>query len=194
MQDDNKEWLSALVDEHADLRDLAQVIHNDENRDTWYRYNLIRDVMREETADTIDLDLLHNIESAVAEEPEIVSLAAHRTLKQRLIDHHLVKKIPVYLTKTSQLAVAAAVAFFTVTGVQQYQNSFDSHSPLPVLQTVGPVNGTISPVNNMVSPVDNNLLYRQQLQQDILLQQQRIKALLADHQKQLKQHANKVEQ
>ena len=193
MQDDKKEWLSAMVDNHADLKDLDQIVDNDENLDTWSRYHLMGDVMREETTPELDLNLIDNIESALAKEPTIVTLAAHRSLKQRIIESPIVQKSSRYIGKSAQFAVAASVALVTVMGVQQYQQSADEYSPLPVLQTTGPVNGTISPVSFDANlNTANSAQDHQQMQRDILLQQQRIKALLVDHQKQLKQHANTV--
>ena len=193
MQDDKKEWLSAMVDNHADLKDLDQIVNNDENLDTWSRYHLMGDVMREETTPELDLNLIDNIESALADEPTIVTLAAHRSLKERIIQSPIVQKSSRYLGKGAQFAVAASVALVTVMGVQQYQESADEYSPLPVLQTTGPVSGTISPVSLDANlNTANSAQDQQQLQRDILLQQQRIKALLVDHQEQLKQHANTV--
>jgi sigma-E factor negative regulatory protein RseA len=94
-----------------------------------------------------------------------------------------------YLGKSAQFAIAASVALVTVMGVQQYQQSADEYSPLPVLQTTGPVSGTISPVS---LNTNNSVQDQREVQRDILRQQQRIKALLVDHQQQLKQNANAV--
>lgn len=188
MQDDKKEWLSALVDSHADLKDLDQVIHDDDNKDTWSRYHLIGDVMRDEVSTSIDVNLVGNIEAAIAQEPTIVTLAAHRSLKERIIDSPFVRKSSHYLGKSAQFAIAASVALVTVMGVQQYQQSADDYSPLPVLQTTGPVSGTITPVS--LTADSNNVVDQREVQRDVLRQQQRIKALLFDHQQQLKLNGN----
>lgn len=190
MQDDKKEWLSALVDSHADLKDLDQVVNHQDNQDTWSRYHLIGDVMRDEVNGVVDMNLVDSIEAAMVNEPTIVTLAAHRSLRQRIIQSPLAKKATHYAGKSAQFAIAASVALVTVMGVQQYQMSADEYSPLPVLQTSGPVSGSISPVSLVTN---NPVLDQRELQRDVLRQQQRIEALLVDHQQQLKNHANAVD-
>ena len=190
MQDDKKEWLSALVDSHADLADLDQVISDEDNKDTWTRYHLIGDVMREEANAAFDTNLVNNIEAALAQEPTIVTLAAHRTLRQRVRESSIVQIGSKFVGKTAQFAIAASVALVTVMGVQQYQLSANDSSVLPVLQTTGPVNGIISPVS--LSANNPTVVDKQAVQRDLLRQQQRIKALLFDHQQQLKLNGNSV--
>jgi sigma-E factor negative regulatory protein RseA len=192
MQDDKKEWLSALVDSHADLKDLDQVINDEDNKDTWSRYHLIGDVMRDEVDVPFDANLVNNIEAAIEQEATIVTLAAHRSFRQRLSESPLVQKTSKFVGKTAQFAIAASVALVTVMGVQQYQMSANDNSPLPVLQTTGPVNGIISPVS--LSANNETVVDQQAVQRDLLRQQQRIKALLFDHQQQLKFNANYVKQ
>jgi sigma-E factor negative regulatory protein RseA len=191
MQDDKKEWLSALVDSHADLKDLDQVINSDDNKDTWSRYHLMGDVMRGDAGDTIDVNLVSSIEAAIAQEPTIITLAAHRSLRQRFVESPLVQKSSHYIGRTAQFAIAASVALVSLMGVQQYQESADDYSPLAVLQTTGPVNGTISPVSLTVA---NPAVDQREFQRDVLRQQQRINALLFDHQQQLKFNANRAKE
>jgi len=191
MQDDKKEWLSALVDSHADLKDLDQVVNQEENLDTWSRYHLIGDVMREEASTELDLNLVDNIEAAIAQEPTIVDFGARRSLRQRIVQSPIVQKSSHYIGKSAQFAIAASVALVTVMGVQQYQQSADEYSPLPVLQTTGPVSGSIAPVS---LEANTSAQTQREMQRDVLLQQQRIKALLVDHKQQLKQNANSGDQ
>ena len=188
MQDDKKEWLSALVDSHADLKDLDQVINSDDNKDTWSRYHLMGDVMRGD-GDSIDVNLVNSLEAAIAQEPTIITLAAHRSLRQRFVESPLVQKSSHYIGRSAQFAIAASVALVSVMGVQQYQESADDYSPLAVLQTTGPVNGNISPVSLTVNT--NLAVDQREVQRDVLRQQQRINALLFDHQQQLKLNANR---
>lgn len=182
MQDDKKEWLSALVDSQADVNDLNQVIASEENKDTWSRYHLIGDVMRDE-ASQIDLDLVGKIEAAIDEEPTVVSLAAHRSFKQRVMQSAIVQQSSRWIGKGAQFAVAASVALVTVISVQEYRQA-DEQSPLPVLQTVGPVAGTIEPVS--LSSEETGMQDPRQAHIDRIRQQQRIKALLIDHEQQLR--------
>ena len=94
-----------------------------------------------------------------------------------------------YIGRSAQFAIAASVALVSVMGVQQYQESADDYSPLAVLQTTGPVNGNISPVSLTVNT--NLAVDQREVQRDVLRQQQRINALLFDHQQQLKLNANR---
>lgn len=203
MQDDKKEWLSALVDSQADLKDLDQVVHCDDNKDTWLRYHLIGDVMRDDNATPVDINLVDSIEAAIAKEATIVSLAAHRSWREKLKDSVIVQKGSKFVGKSAQFAVAASVALVTVLSVQQYQDSAEEYAVLPVLQTVGPVAGTIAPVSlssdnfssdhfssgkGPSSGNSNAVVDQRQIQLDILRQQQRIKAILFDHQQQLRKN------
>ncbi len=191
MQDDKKEWLSALVDSQADLKDLDQVINSEDNKDTWLRYHLIGDVIRDDVAASIDISLVDKIESAIAEEATIVSLAAHRSWRQKLSESAFVRKGSQFIGQSAQFAVAASVALVTVFSVQQYQQSANEYSPLPVLQTTGPIAGTIAPVSLSsdalsANNTSNTVVDKRQVQLDLLRQQQRIKAMLLDHQQQLR--------
>lgn len=192
MQDDKKEWLSALVDSHADLKDLDQVINSDDNKDTWSRYHLMGDIMRGDAGDSIDVNLVNSIEAAIAQEPTIITLAAHRSLRQRFVESPLVQKSSHYIGRSAQFAIAASVALVSVMGVEQYQESANDYSPLAVLQTTGPVNGNISPVSLSVNA--NQAFDQREVQRDVLRQQQRINALLFDHQQQLKLNGNRAKE
>lgn len=191
MQDDKKEWLSALVDDHADLKDLEQVIGDEQNQQTWSRYHLIGDVMRGDVAEQIDLDLVGNIEAALADEPVLVSLDAHRSWRERIKQSAVMQNSVKYLGKTANFAIAASVALVTVISVQNLQQSDDEYTPLPVFEATGPVSGTMSPVNLSTSP--EVVVDKREMQRDLLLQQQRINALLFDHQRQLKLNGSDVE-
>lgn len=199
MQDDKKEWLSALVDNHADLKDLDQVIGSEQNKETWSRYHMIGDVMRGDSAETLDLDLVGNIEAALDKEPVLVSLAAHRSWRERIMESKVVQNGSKYLGKTAQFAIAASVALVTVFSFQQYQQVDDEYSPLPVFEATGPVSGTISPVSlsNNPAPVpgaaSGTVIDKREVQRDMMLQQQRINALLFDHQQQLKLNGSAVD-
>jgi sigma-E factor negative regulatory protein RseA len=184
MQDDKKEWLSALVDSQADLKDLDQVIHIDDNKDTWSRYHMIGDVMRGDVAKTVDLQLTASIEAAIADEDTIVMMDEKRTWRQKVLDSAFIRKSSQFIGQSAQFAVAASVALVTVFSVQQYQQSENEHSVLPVLQTTGPVAGTLAPVS--LSFNNNAVVDKRQVQLDMVRQQQRIKAMLVDHQQQLK--------
>ena len=199
MQDDNKEWLSALVDGHADLKDLDQVIDSKDNRDTWLRYHLIGDIMRDETDTPVDIQLVNSIEAALAEEATIVTLAARRPLIQRIRESAVVQKSSRFVGKSAQFAIAASVALVSVMGVQHYQQSVDEYSPLPVLQTNGPISGSLAPVSLSSGTLSegynsnqNTAEEERAIRLELLRQQQRINALLFDHQQQLKVNGGSV--
>ncbi len=72
----NQEQISALLDGESRDPDAIDALCTDaEQRDTWQRYALIGELMREDKVQTVDLDIAARVAAALEQEPAIVSTA-----------------------------------------------------------------------------------------------------------------------
>lgn len=180
MSESKFETVSSLVDnfQHNDA-ELEGVLNDKQLSDTWERYHLIGDVMREETAESIQLDLSSQISAAIAEEPTILAPKETKSAGERF------KAKVVQLVKpVGQMAIAASAAGLMILGVQQNVADSDTVVPSPVIQTV-PLGGIADPVSFNYQQND-----RASQQQAYMEQQRRFQALLSDHKQQVKLHSS----
>ncbi|WP_448247157.1 sigma-E factor negative regulatory protein [Thalassotalea agariperforans] len=176
MTESKFETVSSLVDNYQlDDKELIDVSNDEQMSDTWSRYHLIGDVLRDDAPSTIDLDISLNIASAIAAEPTVLA-PQRKTVTQQ------VKATVIKLAKPfGQVAIAASAATLMIVGVQQNVAQTEQIIPNQVVQTM-PVFGTADPVSLNVSQKPSQEAKRQAYME----QQRRFQALLADHQQQLK--------
>tara|TARA_R110000782_G_scaffold235939_4_gene322000 strand:+ start:1867 stop:2445 length:579 start_codon:yes stop_codon:yes gene_type:complete len=120
MSEYNNEQLSALVDgEYEGNNDKAfeQLIHSQEMKNTWSRYHLIGDCLREQLPEKISVQLSSRISKALLDEPTV--LAPQKTKQFNL-------------KPLAGFAIAASVAMAAVFTVQQ-SNETNSISTVPAL-------------------------------------------------------------
>ncbi|GGB35719.1 anti-sigma-E factor RseA [Oceanisphaera marina] len=186
----NKEQISALVDGEIQDKVLLEQLGNEPDlADTFGRYHLYGDVLRNEIPSHLQLDLSDRIAAALNDEPAMVAAPAtssfdeggKATEKDNVVRPRFGRVSPL-LRYVGQFAVAASVSAALIVGVQQYsQNDLQS----PVLNTI-PLNGGAAPVslNYQMEP-------RQQVNEQALLEQQRrIHELLMDHELQQRLRQN----
>lgn len=154
---------------------LDQLIADKELSDTWDRYHLIGDVMRDEIPQQIHLDLSDKIAQAITKEPTILAPKASTQIINKVKDN-VVK----FIKPFGQIAIAASAAGLMILGVQQNVADNDTLAPAQAFQTV-PFGGVADPVS--FNYQDNS---RKAQQQAFVEQQRRFQALLSDHQQQLK--------
>ncbi|WP_319783318.1 sigma-E factor negative regulatory protein [Oceanisphaera sp. IT1-181] len=191
----HKEQISALVD--GELQDkvlLEQLSSEPALADTFARYHLYGDALRNDLPTHLHLDLSDNILAALADEaPHSVSTistgsanAQSQDSAEQAVASNVVRgrfgRLAPMMRYAGQFAIAASVSAALIVGVQQYSQQ-DMQSP--VLNTI-PLSGSATPVS---------LNYRAQSQQPtneqvLLEQQRRIHELLMDHelQQRLRQH------
>jgi sigma-E factor negative regulatory protein RseA len=177
----SQEWVSASVDGEVDNKTLAQLSADVDSHDEWQRYHMIGDAMRGETPATIDLDLFASIAAAIELEPTIIApqakqseLAEQAGTQQRAASGSNV--VP-FFKQFGQYAIAATVAMVAIVGVQNYDQSNDPESPLPVLMT-RPLVGSVSPVSYQTGAVKNQQNYSDQ---QVIEQRRRINSYIQDH-------------
>ena len=175
MSESKLETVSLLVDNYqVDDKELANVVEDAELSDTWQRYNLIGDVMREDTTDTIQLDLSAQIADAIAEEPTILAPAPKKTLGETVK-----AKVVEFVKPAGQFAIAASAAGLMIIGVQTNVAKQEPTAPTQIIQT--------APFGGVAQPVSLNYQEQQvNSRAAIAEQQRRFHALLQDHKQQMK--------
>ncbi|MGJ8691948.1 MAG: sigma-E factor negative regulatory protein [Thalassotalea sp.] len=178
MTESKFETVSGLVDNFQSTQDdVIEVSKNEQMSETWSRYHLIGDVLRDEAPAQIDLNLSINIASAIAAEPTV--LAPQRKTAGQKIKATVIKLVKPF----GQIAIAASAATLMIVGVQQNVAQNELIMPTEVVQTI-PVFGTAQPVSlNVGKQVQTS---QEAKKQAYIEQQRRFQALLADHHQQLK--------
>lgn len=174
------ESVSSFVDSH-DLSDekIKQLSADQEMSETWQRYHLVGDIMRDEASADLQLDLSESIAQALAEEPTILAPQSWQ--------HRAKAKVVALSKPLGQFAIAASAAFIMILGVQQANHNDDlPQVQNPVVQTM-PIGGIADPVSFNFK---QNTKPSQQAQQQAYIERQRkFNALLNDHKQQLKLQA-----
>lgn len=176
MSESKFETVSSLVDNYqSDDNVFDELVKDNHMSETWQRYHLIGDTLRDELPESLDLDLSSTIAEAIAEEPTVLAPKAKTSFSENI------KAKVVQLAKPfGQVAIAASAAGLMVIGVQQNVAKDDSFVPNPVVQTI-PFGGVAEPVS-----LNYQTEKRVSKQQARVEQQRRFQALLQDHRQQLK--------
>ena len=172
----NNEQLSNLIDnENFDNEYLDSLIHDKEQQSVFSRYQLIGDVMRNESA--INIDITDQVMANIFQQPTLATvtpITAHPT--NTIEPHKTENNVVSFIKRFGQYAIAASVAGVVV------MTSFITSQPtveqngIEVLNTV-PFGGGASPVSLQAS--------QQQSKEALQKRHERLEALLKDHQLQL---------
>ncbi|MGB0945846.1 sigma-E factor negative regulatory protein [Pseudoalteromonas marina] len=173
----DNESLSALLDGEQHLAD-AKIAEQDVS--TFGRYALIGDAMRaQKNNHDIHIDISERVALALESEPVYADFTQSK--KQSKVDDKPDQNNVVafnWRKPVAQLAIAASVAMFAIVGVSTLPQSDPQQNEIPLLQTT-PLTGMASPVSYSSAPALENA--EQGLRE---LQQQRIGALVLEHQRQ----------
>lgn len=178
MSESKFETVSSLVDSYQAQEDavLQDMLKDNDMSETWQRYHLIGDAMRDELPDELDFDLTDAIANAIAEEPTVLAPPAKSSIKDVL------KAKVIQLSKPfGQVAIAASAAGLMVVGVQQNVANNETQAPYQVVDTGRAVGGIAEPVS-----LNFQQNARASQQPTLAEQQRRFHALLQDHKQQLK--------
>ena len=137
MNDSKKEQLSAFMDGEIDGQDknlVDRLLKDPELSDTWSRYHLISDCLKQNLPERIDRDLAANISKSVQNEPAIVAPVR--------LSHPLVKPV-------TGFAIAASVTALAILGIQQQQLGGPHEIPQDTLVQSVPGSGS----GNVYAPV-----------------------------------------
>ncbi len=178
MQADN-EQLSALIDNEVVDEALIDELITDKMQQTQFaRYHLIGDVMRGEVAaPLIDLDISEKVMAAIKEQTPLAAVTRLDTAANKMPSAQKAN-IFSFMHRFGQYAIAASVAGVVVLTTLMTSPSVvdNSDTGLEVLNTV-PLGGAVTPVSLQAT---NN-----KSKQAIKEHNERLEALLKDHQLQL---------
>lgn len=176
MTESKFETVSSLVDDNSLTdNDLDNALNDEQMSETWSRYHLIGDVMRDETPAEINIDLSRDIATAIAAEPTVLA-PQRKTLGQQFKG-----TVTRFVKPFGQVAIAASAATLMILGVQHNVADNEQLTPNQVVQTQ-PIIGTAAPVSYQVQQTPSKASQREAY----IEQQRRFQALLADHNQQLK--------
>lgn len=176
MSESKFETVSSMVDNYqANDTAFDEVLKDNDMSDTWQRYHLMGDVMRDDMLD-INMDISQSVANAIAEEPTILAPKPAQSFT-----HKVKAKVVQFAKPFGQMAIAASAAGVMVIGVQQNVAENETVAPYQVVQTNQVVGGIAQPVS--LNFQQNN---RVEQQQAIVEQQRRFQALLQDHKQQMK--------
>ncbi|NQY35094.1 MAG: transcriptional regulator [Alteromonadaceae bacterium] len=184
MSESKFETVSSLVDNYQqDDATFDELVKDSELSDTWDRYHLIGDVMRNDIPQAFQLDLASSIAAAIEQEPTVLAPANTSKSSQNEPNNYtkiLKAKVIQFAKPFGQIAIAASAAGLMVLGVQQNVATNDTITPSQTVQTI-PFGGMLDPVSYNVNQPN-----RTSQQQAYVEQQRRFQALLSDHQQQIK--------
>jgi len=173
----DNESLSALLDGEQHLAD-AKIAEQDVS--TFGRYALIGDAMRaQKNNHDIHIDISERVALALESEPVYADFTQSKA-QSKVDDKPDQNNVVAFNWRkpVAQLAIAASVAMFAIVGVSTLPQSDPQQNEIPLLQTT-PLTGMASPVSYSSAPALENA--EQGLRE---LQQQRIGALVLEHQRQ----------
>ena len=173
----DNESLSALLDGEQHLAD-AKIAEQDVS--TFGRYALIGDAMRaQKNNHDIHIDISDRVALALENEPVYADFTQSKA-QSEVADKSDQNNVVAFNWRkpVAQLAIAASVAMFAIVGVSTLPQSDPQQNEIPLLQTT-PLTGMASPVSYSSAPALENA--EQGLRE---LQQQRIGALVLEHQRQ----------
>ena len=168
--------VSASVDGY-ELSDeeLNELASDSDLSETWERYHLIGNVMRDEVLDTLHMDISANVAAEIALEPTTLAPKPRKSMVAQLS-----AKVVQFSKPLGQMAIAASAAGLMIIGVQQSNMVDNQIVPTQVIQT-NPLGGIAEPVS--LNYQSNNAMAQKQAYME---QQRRFQALLMDHQQQVK--------
>ena len=173
----DNESLSALLDGEQHLAD-AKIAEQDVS--TFGRYALIGDAMRaQKNNHDIHINISERVALALESEPVYADFTQSKA-QSKVDDKPDQNNVVAFNWRkpVAQLAIAASVAMFAIVGVSTLPQSDPQQNEIPLLQTT-PLTGMASPVSYSSAPALENA--EQGLRE---LQQQRIGALVLEHQRQ----------
>lgn len=176
MSENKFETVSVLMDdETTEQQHLNSVVGDAEMSDTWSRYHLIRDTLKEESSSAVSIDLSASIAQAIEQEPTVLAPQP----KSNVVTKFKAKVVQ-FAKPVGQMAIAASAAGLMIIGVQNNVAESELEAPAQVIQTT-PFAGVADPVSYNFSNTN-----QKSQKQAYIEQQRRFNALLADHKQQIK--------
>lgn len=174
MTQSKNENLSALVDgELNDSKLFDELASDAELAGRWQRYHLIKDGLRNELPDTLNLNIADAVAKAIDNEPAIVAPKESSSKSKPLWGN----VVPLF-RQGGQFAIAASVAVAVILGYQQFNHTTqDSDLNIAPVKAISGIQSGLSPVSLSQD--------RAVPRTDVADQRRKLNALLADHQQRM---------
>ncbi|MFT6986955.1 MAG: sigma-E factor negative regulatory protein RseA [Psychromonas sp.] len=181
----NNEQLSAFIDnelvdhEVFDMPSLDELITNEQQQKQFSRYHLIGDVMRGELSDQfLNIDISQQVMAKINKQTSSAQVTKLDTSVNTADTKESTNNIVSFTKRFSQYAIAASVAGVVVlTSLMTSQPAIEnSNQGLEVLNTV-PFGGAVAPVSLQATQMQSKQVIKER--------NERLDALLKDHQLQL---------
>lgn len=169
------ENLSALVDgEQTDSKLLDELASDADLAARWQSYHLIKDGLRNELPDSLNLNIADAVAEAIDKEPAILAPNTERKTKNTPLWGSVV---PLF-RQGGQFAIAASVAVAVILGYQQFnQTTQDSDLNIAPVKAITGIQSGMSPVSLSQD--------RAVPKADVAEQRRKLNALFADHQQRM---------
>jgi sigma-E factor negative regulatory protein RseA len=155
--------------------------------DTWGRYHLMGDIMRNDVPAAMQFDLSAQIAAAIDSEPTVLAPKISRA-KTKSFVNELKGRVIQFAKPFGQIAIAASAAGIMVLGVQQNNIANNGITvPQQIIQT-NPFGGVAEPVSFNYQQAD-----KKSQKQAYIQQQRRFQSLLSDHNQQVKLNSVSVD-
>ncbi|SET13166.1 RseA family anti-sigma factor [Thorsellia anophelis] len=184
-----KEALSALMDGELNSRETAHSLINQMKEDAdlrgaWQRYHLVRDALKGEATQLLDINIAECVAKQLKDEPIIFTGNARKNENTDKTSRSMLTKLAKpFTTQVIQFGFAASVAFAVIIGVQHFNAPSDSQSiqftENPAFNTL-PIFGDATQVSLGVPSVTNKQQLSQS-QQQLQEQRKRVNAMLQDY-------------
>jgi len=179
---DNYQQNDAAFDDNFD-----EICKDSHLSDTWERYHLMGDIIRNDVPASLQFDLSAQIAAAIDSEPTILAPKV-AAIKSNSFVKELRGRVVQFAKPFGQIAIAASAAGIMVLSVQQTNVAKnDTNVPQQIIQT-NPFGGSAEPVSFNYQQAD-----RKSQKQAYIQQQRRFQALLSDHHQQIKLNATSID-
>lgn len=170
------ENLSAFVDgEQTDSKLLDELASDADLASRWQSYHLIKDGLRNELPDSLNLNIADAVAEAIDKEPAIV---APNTGVNKAKNVPLWGNVVPLFRQGGQFAIAASVAVAVILGYQQFnQTTQDSDLNIAPVKAITGIQSGMSPVSLSQD--------RAVPKADVAEQRRKLNALFADHQQRM---------
>ena len=180
-----KEHVSALMDNQESSDVICEISQDQTSLETWSRYHLIGDVLRNEpsVSNSLEKQLSFDIFAALENEPvhSIEPVEETYDVASNIIPFRArLKKV---ISTIGQYGIAASVAVGVLVGVQQWQSTQNTPEsvPHPVFNTI-PVSGSATPVSINLNNERMTVLPPQMTEQQLQEERQQMAKYIHDHQ------------
>ncbi len=121
----SNEFLSDLLDDRCSSEELDRLIKDENTSDTWYRYNLVSGILKNESSAVASNQFCQAVSAKIAQEPAIIATKANlsKAKDKAQASNAPVSNLVALRRFSGGMAIAASVAFATFFSLSQLDTS-----------------------------------------------------------------------